>query len=115
MNNYELNKAYRVKENVTHQGIGGKEIILERYLTPDEVDNKASNGNIACLNFCMRRDDFLPEFNKNLYYGHVGDLGYVICEDELEEVSSTLDHKKGKRASEWLKIALKRVFGGKNE
>ena len=115
MSNHELGKIYRIKESVTHQGIGGKEIQLERYLTPDEVDERGMNGNIACLNFCMRRDDFLPEFNMNLYYGHVGNLGYVVCEDELEEVSSTPDHKKGKRASEWLKIALKRVFGGKND
>ena len=80
----ELGKTYRIKESVTHQGIGGKEIQLERYLTPDEVDERAMNGNIACLNFCMRRNDFLPDFNMNLYYGHVDNLGYVVCEDELE-------------------------------
>jgi len=80
----ELNKTYKIKENVEHQEIGGKTIVLERELTPDEVDDNAMGGNIACLNFCMRRDDFLPDFNQKLYYGHVGFLGYVVCEDELE-------------------------------
>ena len=80
----ELGKRYKVKEGIEHQGIGGKEIYIERKLTADEVDEKACSGNIACLNFCFRRDDFLPEFNKDLYYGHVGNLGYVVCEDELE-------------------------------
>lgn len=80
----ELFKEYRIKKNVQHQGIGGKNIFLERKLTPDEVDCKAVEGNIACFNFCLRRDDFSPEFNKELFYGHVGNLGYVVCEDELE-------------------------------
>ena len=84
---FELGKVYKIKEEVLHQSIGGKEIILERKLTADEVDDKAMDGNIACLNFCFRRDDFLPEFNKDLYYGHVGNLGYVVCEDELYEYS----------------------------
>ena len=79
-----------IKFNVKHQNIGGKEIIIERTLTPDEVDEKAMHGNIACLNFCLRRDDFLPDFNKKLYYGKVKQgniyLGYVVCEDELWEV-----------------------------
>lgn len=75
----------RIKKSVKHQGIGGKEFDLYFELTPDEVDEKAVKGNIACFNFCLRREDFLPEFNKKLFYGHVGDLGYVVCEDELEE------------------------------
>jgi len=79
----EINKKYKIKKQVKHQDIGGKEIRIERKLTADEVDEMAWNGNIACLNFCMRRDDFLPEFDKDLYYGHVGNLGYVVCEDEL--------------------------------
>lgn len=76
----------RVKEEVKHQGIGGQTIVIERELTPDEVDEEARNGNWACYNFCMRRDDFLPEFNKKLYYGHVGLYGYVVCEDEVEDL-----------------------------
>lgn len=78
-------KVKKIKEFVTHQNIGGKEIIIERELTPDEVDYQAMHGNIAALNFCLRRNDFLPDFNKKCFYGHVGDFGYVVCEDELED------------------------------
>lgn len=78
-------KTRKIKKFVDHQGIGGKEIIIERELTPDEVDERALEGNWACLNFALRRDDFLPDFNKKCFYGHVGDLGYVVCEDELEQ------------------------------
>ena len=76
-----------VKFKVKHQGIGGKEIFIERTLTPDEIDEKALHGNIACLNFCLRRGDFLPDFHKKCYYGKIKKgniyLGYVVCEDEL--------------------------------
>ena len=93
----ELFKEYRIKKNVQHQGICGKNIFLERKLTPDEVDKQAWNGNIACLNFCMRRKDFLPEFNKELFYGHVGNLGYVVCEDELETKKDNVLRRMMKR------------------
>lgn len=73
-----------IKKDVTHQGIGGKEIIIERELTANEIDERALEGNFACLNFALRREDFLPDFNKKCFYGHVGMLGYVVCEDELE-------------------------------
>ena len=82
----------RVKKSVTHQGIGGCQFIKEFEITPDEIDEKAMQGNMACLNFALRRDDFLPEFNKKCYYGKVRKskkddilLGYVVCEDELED------------------------------
>ena len=79
-------KTYKIKKHVKHQNIGGKKFRLDFEVTPDEVDEKAMQGNPACLNFCLRRNDFLPDFNKKLYYGHVGELGYVVCEDELEGV-----------------------------
>lgn len=82
---FELGKTYKIKQEVNHQGIGGQKIMLERKLTADEVDNLAMDGNIACYNFCFRRDDFLPCFKKDLYYGHVNGLGYIVCEDELYE------------------------------
>lgn len=50
----KLNKVYSIKNNVDHQGIGGKEILIEMKLTPDEVDKQAWNGNIACLNFLFK-------------------------------------------------------------
>lgn len=82
-----------VKKTVTHQGIGGHEFIKEFEVSVDEIDSKALHGNPACLNFVLRRNDFLPGFNKKCYYGKVRKtnepneilLGYVVCEDELEE------------------------------
>lgn len=110
--NIQINNTYRIKGNVDHQNIGGKEIRIEMELTPDEVDKQAWNGNIACLNFCMRRRDFLPSFNKKLYYGHVNNLGYIVCEDELEECSSTLDREEDESLLKRLKMVLKRVLRG---
>lgn len=82
----EIGKNYKIKEHVTHQGIGGKEITIERLVTMDEVDVKAWNGNPACFNFIKRREDsmMLP-YNTILGYGHVNGLGYIVCEDELYE------------------------------
>ena len=85
----------RVKKSVDHQGIGGCQFIKEFEVTPDEIDEKAMQGNIACLNFALRRDDFLPEFDKKCFYGKVRKtdkrneilLGYVVCEDELEDIA----------------------------
>ena len=82
----EIGKNYKIKEHVEHQGIGGKEITIERLVTMDEVDEKAWNGNPACFNFIKRRDDsMLLPHDMLLGYGHVGNLGYVVCEDELYE------------------------------
>ena len=105
-----INKKYRIKKNVDHQNIGGKKIEIERELTADEVDEQALLGNIACFNFCMRRDDFLPDFDKKLYYGHVGNLGYVVCEDELIDPSGIVSQEKDKSRLKRLKMALKRIF-----
>ena len=108
----EINKKYKIIKGVKHQGIGGKKILIERKLTVDEVDELALQGNIACFNFCVRRADFLPDFNKKLYYGHVGNLGYVVCEDELIDPEGTPGRGKGKSRLKWLKMALKRVLRG---
>ena len=107
-----LNNKYKIKKEVNHQGIGGKYIRVEMELTPNEVDTQALNGNIACYNFCFRREDFLPDFNKKLYYGHVGNLGYIVCEDELIDPDSTPGQEKGKSRLKRLKMALKRVLRG---
>ena len=74
----------RVKESVKHQGIGGKEFVPDFEVSAEEVAKKANECNWACRNFCGRRKDFSSKFDKKLYYGHVGVLGYVICKDELE-------------------------------
>lgn len=108
----ELNRKYTIKNSVKHQNIGGKKIYLEMELTPNEVDTQALNGNIACYNFFLRRDDFLPDFNKKLYYGHVGNLGYIVCEDELIDPDGTPVLEKDKSLLKRLKMALKRVLRG---
>ncbi len=92
----------RVKKDVVYKDmngfrdIAGKEFKVERELTPNEVDAEACKGNMACFNFCLRRDDFLPDFNKKLYYGKITDedgfdLGYVMCEDEFEDDIFTIE------------------------
>lgn len=80
----------KIRRSVQHQGIGGKEIYIDkqvsRNLTPKTVYNRGMEGNWACYNFIQRRWDFDPEkFPYKLYYGKVGMLGYIVAEDELEE------------------------------
>lgn len=81
----------RVSKKVTHQDIGGKIINIDEgvteHLTKFEVMEKAEEGNPACFNFVMRRPDFnVLSWGYKLYYGHVDGLGYIVSEDELEEV-----------------------------
>lgn len=90
-------KIYRVKKDFVYKvgddvrKLAGKPFRVDFEVSHDEVDERAMQGNPACLNFCLRRNDFTYEFNKKLYYGHIidnegYDLGYVMCEDELEEM-----------------------------
>ena len=78
-----------VKYNVKYDNIGGKIFYLEKEITHDEIEYQASNGNIACMNFIFRRDDFYRN-NKKYYYGKIKKnrsyLGYVVCEDVIWEV-----------------------------
>lgn len=79
----------RIKEGVIHQGIGGKEFIVDigitNTLTPEEVFFKAKTGNMACYNFVRRRMDFNQDFPYKLYYGKVDGLGYILAEDEFQK------------------------------
>lgn len=101
----------KIKEYVTHQGIGGKEIRIEKAMLYDDV---WKHGGIGAQQFIDRRKDLLElglmndatakeiaqgkytleEFNNKwekffnsfqIYYGHVGNLGYFVAEDELED------------------------------
>ena len=76
-----------IKKEVTHQGIGGKRFVVDERvsatLTIDEVMENALQGNPACYNFLMRRFDVNRDFPYKLYYGKVGNLGYVVAEDEF--------------------------------
>lgn len=79
-----------IKDEVKHQDIGGKEFIVDEHITetlsPEEVYRQAYSGNIACLNFIMRRPDFdISHFEHKLYYGKVKGLGYIVAEDEFKE------------------------------
>lgn len=90
---------YKVGDDV--RKLAGKTFRVDREVSCDEVDENACKGNPACFNFCMRRMDFTYEFDKKLYYGHIVDdegydLGYVMCEDELEEVEEKEMKKKFK-------------------
>ena len=78
----------RVSKKVTHQDIGGKEIRLEFEIKDHaEVLEKACfERNPACINFMNRRPDFKHKFPYKIYYGKVGALGYVVAEDELEDL-----------------------------
>jgi hypothetical protein len=103
---------FRVKKEITHQNIGGKEFIVDdiisNQLNLDVVYNKAVlEHNIACINFLNRRPDIIEKFtayedpandpyirtkidneikSTKVLYGHVENLGYIVTEDELEEV-----------------------------
>ena len=78
-----------INKKVEHQGIGGKEIILEKeLLVKDFLYTKFNEMPVAMTNFIMRRLDFIDEKNedKKVYYGHVGDFGYFVAEDEIEMI-----------------------------
>ena len=82
-----MEKRAIIDPKVTHQGIGGKEIIIEREMTiGDILDTNFNNMPIAMTNFIMRRTDIIDEKHENMkvYYGHVGYLGYFVAEDEIE-------------------------------
>lgn len=71
-----------LKNDFNYRGLGGKKITLEKELTREEV-KKAENW--ACYNFLDRRPDTGTWYTKRLFYGHAEDnLGYVVCEDEIE-------------------------------
>ena len=86
-----MKKEYKIKETVTHQKIGGEIFYPEFKLDFDEVvHNAIYENNIACMNFLKRRTELYKIKNKIFYYGKVKQkefyLGYVVCEDELEEM-----------------------------
>ena len=77
-----------INKNVEHQEIGGKEIIIEKELTIDDVlDKDFKEMTIAMYNFIMRRMDLMEDKygNRKVYYGHVGELGYFVADDEIKD------------------------------
>lgn len=86
----DLKEPYYVKliDNITHQGIGGKTMRIEKEGTMNYIlDMSCDDYTIAVHNFILRRDDiFTVNENMKIYYGHVDNLGYFIAEDEIKEV-----------------------------
>ena len=87
MEKYFKPKIVKLKDNIEHQGIGGKVIVLEREGTiAYALDANLNEITIGLHNFIMRRPDLMDEKYENmkLYYGHVGNLGYFVAEDEFD-------------------------------
>lgn len=80
----------RISKKVIHQGIGGKEFIVDeevsKTLTNDNCIEFYANGNWACRNFIERRPDFKHDFPYKLFYVKIDNIGYVIAEDEIEVI-----------------------------
>lgn len=84
-------KTVVLVDGIKHQNIGGKEMRLEKETTLDYLlDKNLSDMNIAERNFIERRTSLFMENSDEecskikIYYGHVGNLGYWICEDEIK-------------------------------
>ena len=56
----------QIKEDIKYNLIGGKTFNLERELSSYEVYDGSKKGNMASYNFCIRRGDIFPRFNKRL-------------------------------------------------
>ena len=83
--NYEFYKYAKIKDDVKHQGIGGKVIRIEKEMPIDYMlDYPFDSMNIALYNFVMRRIGSV-QCVETIYYGHVGNLGYYIADDEIKE------------------------------
>lgn len=90
MKEYKTPVKRKVIPSVTHQGIGGKEILIERELTCKEAGEFMT---IGAMNFWDRRGDLCEKEHDNtiIYYGHVRSkdgswLGYFVAADELESI-----------------------------
>ena len=89
MEDYKEPKIATVKDFVKHQGIGGKQILIEKHGKLSYIlDMPFDNYTFAVANFTSRYDMNKDE-NTVIYYGHVDGLGYFVAEDELEDLHDT--------------------------
>ena len=91
-NRYDKPKIAKINNDITHQNIGGKVIVIEREDTISyALDMPADKITIGLYNFIQRRLDLMNEEYENmkLYYGHVGTLGYYVAEDEISDLKET--------------------------
>ena len=79
-----MNINRTIKKDILYNGLGGKTIHIEREVPLLDLWKLARNGNWACYNFLDRRPSVDGFFPYKIYYGHVGDIGYIIAEDELD-------------------------------
>ena len=62
--------------------------MIEKELTIDDVlDKDFKEMTIAMYNFIMRRMDLMEDKygDRKVYYGHVGELGYFVADDEIKD------------------------------
>lgn len=75
----------KVNKDITFQGIGGKEIIIER-----EVNILETPRTIALIQYMERQMDKPLSYERPLpnyaYYGHVNGLGYFVSKDEVTDI-----------------------------
>lgn len=50
-----------LKDNIEHQGIGGKKAYFDRDITINDIIENASAGAIGCINFIERRPDLFKK------------------------------------------------------
>lgn len=89
MERLEKPKIAKINDKITHQDIGGKTIVIEREGTIAYVlDTPIDKMSIALYNFILRRLDILDNIDEDtkLYYGHIGNLGYFVSEDEISDI-----------------------------
>ena len=81
------NETKKIVERVTHQNIGGEDIVIEGEVDCGDILLGAVTGNWACKNFLDRREEESGLCVKSLtfYYGKVGGLGYIVADDEFKE------------------------------
>ena len=88
MNDLQEPKYATLIDSIEHQGIGGKEIMIEKQGTLTYLlDRRFLDMTIGEMNFIQRRIDLISGDNENIkiYYGHVGLLGYFVAEDEIKQ------------------------------
>ena len=83
-------KYVKLVNEIKHQGIGGKDFMIEKEGTVSLLlDTSFNNMTIAMFNFIKRRIDLINgDENIKIYYGHSLEtgLGYFIADDEILEI-----------------------------
>ena len=75
----------RLIDDINEQDLCGRMFSKEKVFTVGDIlDIPFSEANTALQNFINRRPDIiLLDESSKVYYGHVDNLGYFICEDEI--------------------------------